>query len=73
MGINYKLTKVTILWKSKSGRIYDLADTDIDCNDIELWFDKLDPLLCQKQMFPKEELVYDFHVCLYILVYLNTP
>jgi hypothetical protein len=66
--INHNWTKVTILWKSKSGRIYDLADTGIDCDDIEFWFDKLDPLLYQKQMFPNEKLPFKFKNLSYELV-----
>ena len=49
---------VSMLWKSKSGRIYDMADTDIDCNDIEFWIEGIDPLLYNKQMFPKAALPF---------------
>jgi hypothetical protein len=66
--INHNWTKVVILWKSKSGRIYDLADTDVDCDDIEFWFDALDPLLCQKQMFPNEKLPFKLKNLTYELV-----
>jgi hypothetical protein len=66
--VNHNWTKLTIFWKSKSGRIYDIADTDIDCDDIEFWFDKLDPLLCQKQMFPNEKLPFKLKNLTYELV-----
>ncbi len=66
--INHNSNKLYVLWKSKSGRIYDIADTDIDCNDIEFWFDELDPLLCQKQMYPKEELPFKLKNLSYELV-----
>ena len=42
-----------ILWKSKSGRIYEIADTDIDCNDIEFWFEELDVDACRNFWKPK--------------------
>jgi hypothetical protein len=58
LSINHESNRLNVLWKSKSGRIYDIVDTDIDCDDIEFWFDKLDPLLCQKQMFPNEKLPF---------------
>ncbi len=47
-----------ICWKSKSGRIYEPGDTDIDCSDIEFWFEKLDILLYNQQMFPKQALPF---------------
>ena len=49
---------VIILWRSKSGCIYDIADTDIDCDDIEFWFEGIDPLLYYKQLYPKTELPF---------------
>ncbi len=49
---------LTICWKSKSGRIYEPGDADIDCNDIEFWFEKLDILLYNQQMFPKQSLPF---------------
>jgi hypothetical protein len=66
--INHNWNKLYVLWKSKSGRIYDLADKDIDCDDIEFWFDKLDPLLYQKQMFPKEKTPFKLKNLSYELV-----
>lgn len=52
-------TWVNVLWKSKSGRVYDLTDIDIDCNDIEIWFDGLDIDFIYKYLFPKIELPFD--------------
>jgi hypothetical protein len=52
-------TLVNVLWKSKSGRIYELTDTDIDCNDIDIWFDGLDIDFIYKYLFPKIELPFD--------------
>ncbi|SJZ61186.1 hypothetical protein [Sediminibacterium ginsengisoli] len=43
---------VTISWKSKSGRVYKTDDSDVDCSDIEFWFEGLDPLAYHKQMYP---------------------
>jgi hypothetical protein len=68
LSINHESNRLNVLWKSKSGRIYDIVDTDIDCDDIEFWFDKLDPLLCQKQMFPKEKLPFKLKNLTYELV-----
>lgn len=56
--INNNWNPVTILWRSKSGRIYDMGDTDIDCDDIEFWFEGLEPVLYHKQLYPKDELPF---------------
>jgi hypothetical protein len=50
--INLHWNPIIIKWKSKSGRIYDLTDTDIDCNDIEFSFGKLDAALYHRQLYP---------------------
>lgn len=50
--IRHNWNPVTILWKSKSGRDYKLHDNDIDCNDIEFWFERLEPELYLKQLHP---------------------
>src|SRR5262245_23717363 len=49
--INHHWNPISFLWKSKSGRIYELNDSDIDCNDIEFWFEGLDVNLFLKQLF----------------------
>lgn len=53
--------EVTICWKSKSGRIYDITDEDIDCNDIEFWFENLDVELCRKATNPKWTLIPEIY------------
>lgn len=50
--VNHNWNPITILWKAKSGRIYKINDTDIDCDDIEFWFEKLDTELYIKQYYP---------------------
>ena len=49
---------VYVCWKSKSGRIYDMADEDFDCNDVEMWLEGLDPLLYHRQLSPKDPLPF---------------
>lgn len=66
--INHNWNPVTMLWKAKSDRIYTIADTDIDCNDLEFWFEGLDPLLYYKQLYPHEELPFKFKNLSYELV-----
>lgn len=65
---NHNWNLVTILWQSKSGRIYDVADTDIDCNDIDFWFEGIDAVLYQKQMYPKNPLPFKLKNLSYELV-----
>lgn len=56
--VNHNWNYITIAWRSKSDRIYELDDTDIDCEDIEFWFEGMDPLLYHKQLYPKVELPF---------------
>lgn len=56
--VNHNWNPVTVVWTSKSGRIYDVNDTDIDCSDIEFGFEGLDPLLYHQQLYPKAELPF---------------
>lgn len=58
--INHNWNPITVCWQSKSGRIYKIEDTDIDCNDIEFWFEGLDPLLYHKQLYPNDKLPFRF-------------
>jgi hypothetical protein len=51
--VNHNWNPVYILWKSHSGKIYRLDDTEIDCSDIEFWFEELDVELFRKQLYPK--------------------
>lgn len=43
---------ITINWRSKSDRIYSMSDEVIDCNDLEFWFDKLNPDLYYSELYP---------------------
>ncbi|SJZ84223.1 hypothetical protein [Sediminibacterium ginsengisoli] len=52
ISVNHYNFPVTILWKSKSGRIYNMEDVDVDCSDIQFWFEGIDPLAYNKEMFP---------------------
>lgn len=56
--INHNWNPGGIAWKSHSGRIYKIDDTDIDCRDIEFWFEGLDVALVRKQMFPNQPLPF---------------
>ncbi|HTL07990.1 MAG TPA: hypothetical protein VL307_07020 [Chitinophagaceae bacterium] len=56
--INHHHNPINIAWQSTSGRIYDIADTDIDCNDIQFWFEGFDALLYHRQMFPTVKLPF---------------
>jgi len=50
--------QVVIAWKSKSGRIYQLTDDDIDFNDIEIWFHKIDVAEVYDTLYPKMEMPF---------------
>jgi hypothetical protein len=54
---NY-LFGLKIKWKSKSGRIYKFEDDDIDCDDVEFWFEGLDAKLVHKYLYPKVTLPF---------------
>lgn len=66
--VNHNWNPVTVLWKSKSGRIYKLEDTDIDCDDIEFWFEYLDVALIHQQLFPNVKLPFKLKDLSYELV-----
>ena len=66
--VNHNWNPITILWASKSGRIYDVNDNGIDCTDIEFGFENLDPLLYHKQLYPKAELPFKLKGLTYELV-----
>lgn len=66
--VNHNWDPVTVLWKSKSGRIYKLEDTDIDCDDIEFWFEELDVALIHRQMYPDVKLPFRLKDLSYELV-----
>jgi hypothetical protein len=49
---------VLLFWQSKSGRIYDTKDTDIDSNDIEFWIEGIDIAMYNRQMYLKAALPF---------------
>jgi len=49
---------VRVAWKSKSGRIYDISDGDIDCSDIEIWFENIDVAFVHKYLYPNSHLPF---------------
>lgn len=53
-----KYKPVKIAWKSKSGRIYDITDTDIDCDDLECWFEELDVNFVYQALYPGAQLPF---------------
>jgi hypothetical protein len=55
--LKYGILKVNFLWNSKSGRIYAISDSDIDCTDITFWFEELNPAQCNSFMNPKWSLI----------------
>lgn len=57
--VNHSWNNITICWKSKNdNRDYKIHDKIIDCNDIEFWFDKLDPHLYYSQLYPNDILPF---------------
>ena len=56
--INHNWNPIKICWSSKSGHIYNIDDTDIDCGDINFWFDHLDTALYLQQFYPKVKLPF---------------
>jgi hypothetical protein len=65
---NHNWNYAYLYWQSKSGRIYNVADTDIDCNDISFWFEGIDAALFQRQMYPKDKLPFKLKNLSYELV-----
>ena len=66
--VNHNWNPITIFWKSKAGRDYKLHDINIDCNDIEFWFEKLDTDLYIKQLYPGDKLPFKLKDLTYELV-----
>ena len=64
-------SEVFVLWESKTGCIYDINDTEINCSDIKFWFHELKPLLYQKQL-NKNKIPVQFENLSYELI-LNQP
>jgi hypothetical protein len=55
---NHNWNPVVIHWHSKSGKIYDTSDTEIDCNDIQFGLEGIDAVVYQRQMYPKDALPF---------------
>lgn len=51
--VNNQNSPITIAWQSLSGKIYQLTDTSIDCNDIRFWMEDIDAALYSRQLYPK--------------------
>jgi hypothetical protein len=66
--INHNWNYVGIKWRSKSGRIYDIADEDIACDDVEFWIEGLEPDLYYKQLYPGDKLPFKLKDLTYELV-----
>ncbi len=56
--VNHNWNPITIKWKSKSGIDYKLHSTDIDKDDIEFWFEGLEPAVYLKQLYPNDKLPF---------------
>lgn len=50
--INHNWNLVTVTWKSRSGKIYTVEDTAINCEDITFGFEGLNPALYHQQLYP---------------------
>lgn len=57
-----------VCWKSGSGHIYKINDDDIDCNDIEFWFENFQPELYIQQYYPNQKLPFKIKNITYDLV-----
>ncbi len=66
--VNYNWNDLWVCWKSKSGKIYDINDSYIDYNDIEFWFEGLNPMLYHQQLYPNEQLPFKLKNLSYELV-----
>jgi hypothetical protein len=66
--VNHGQNAVTVAWKANSGKIYKIDDTDIDCGDIEFWFEDFDAVLYNKQFYPTFDLPFKLKNLSYELV-----
>lgn len=58
--VNPNSNKSVICWKSKtSSRIFKTTDQDIDCSDIDFWFEDFDAALYYHQFYPKINSPFD--------------
>ena len=55
--VNHNWNPIEILWVSKSGRIYKIDETNIDCNDIHFYYSRLEVDLYLKQYLPKGQML----------------
>ncbi len=53
--VNHNWPFVKIKWASKSGKIYQTNDANIDPEDIQFWFEGIDAKLFHEMMFPNEQ------------------
>jgi len=58
VGGNGDTTVVRVIWKSKSGTVYDIFKDNIPCDDIEVWFENLDVDFVYKYLFPNDPLPF---------------
>jgi hypothetical protein len=52
---------VSFFWKSTSGRIYDIADSDIDCDDTVFWIEGLNAVLYKKVLTPPPMTLFRYY------------
>jgi len=57
ISLKYGKLAVFICWRTKSGQIYELNEDDIECANIEFWFEGLEVEKCKQLMFPKWTLI----------------
>lgn len=57
INLKYGKLAVFICWRTKSGHIYELNEEDIDCADLEFWFEGLEVEKCKHLLFPKWTLI----------------
>lgn len=62
--VGHRKESLRILWKSLSGRIYELSDTDVECADIVMWLDGLNADLYKKTLFPPNSLFRHFDIAI---------
>lgn len=66
--VNHNQNPVTIYWKSKTMAYQPKLHEEVDCNDIEFWFESLDPLLYHQQLYPNVTLPFKLKDLSYELV-----
>jgi hypothetical protein len=50
--VNNQTSEIYICWKTYSGTVIEPGDRKMDCSDLVFWFEKMDPLLYHRQLFP---------------------